>query len=45
MKVHYMYNSQKYNTYKSFSVLRDCLSKNHPLNLAQKIILPETLPT
>ena len=25
--------------------LRGCLSKNHPLNLAQKIILPETLPT
>ena len=28
-----------------FIKLRGCLSKNHPLNLAQKIILPETLPT
>ena len=28
-----------------FFILRGCLSKNHPLNLAQKIILPETLPT
>ena len=25
--------------------LRGCLTKNHPLNLAQKIILPETLAT
>ena len=27
------------------SILRGCLTKNHPLNLAQKIILPETLAT
>ena len=26
-------------------VLRGCLAKNHPLNLAEKIILPETLAT
>ena len=28
-----------------FDFLRGCLTKNHPLNLAQKIILPETLAT
>ena len=26
-------------------LLRGCLSKNHPLNLAQKLILPGTLAT
>ena len=30
---------------REFSIIRGCLSKNHPLNLAQKIILTETLPT